>query len=107
MRNSATKEFWSAFGASLVRYVMFAVGAWLQTKGYLSADQTEGFTSYEVAATLAGVVLMGAPVWWSWAKQNFTMLYQKALHRADRDKPTEEIKNEVLKENSKFNTLPL
>jgi hypothetical protein len=105
MAQSATKQFWLAFGASLTRYVMFALGGWLQTKGVLSTDQAEHFSAPEVAATLAGVILMGAPVWWSWAKTNFTLLYQKALHRADRDKPAEEIKSEVLKENS--NTLPL
>lgn len=104
MASNITTEFWKNFLASVIRYVLFAVGGWMQTKGIISHDQAEGFSSLEVAATVGGMILMGLPVWWVWMKTNFTLLFQRALHRADNGTPVEEIKTEVLKEK---NTLPL
>ena len=92
-------EFWKQFLASLVRYVLFAIGGWMESHGIISHNQAEGFSSLEVAATLGGAILLGLPVWWAWAKANFNLLFQRALHRAEPSQTIASVKAEVLSEN--------
>lgn len=104
--NSLKRDFWLQILGGIIRKGLFSIGVLLETHGYINHDQSVGFSSFEVATYLAGLVFLVAPVIWQYAKIRFNIKFITAAYQANSNEtPLSVVKNDVITNNNRVSSI--
>ena len=96
LKSQIDNEFWKQFAGAIVRKLLVLIGGLLVSHEFISKDQSQTFSSGDVANYVVGAIFLIFPIVWQWAKTKYNINVIAVAKAADPRTSFTEVKKETL-----------